>query len=93
MRAYSLLLSLLTQIIHYNIFLFQKGTLAGELERRQSRRQHLETTEVLRIFLQICEGVKAFHEAKPVPLAHRDLKTSNILLDVDNSPVIMDLGK
>uniref|UniRef100_A0A1B6GUE7 non-specific serine/threonine protein kinase n=2 Tax=Proconiini TaxID=565685 RepID=A0A1B6GUE7_9HEMI len=71
---------------------YAKGTLAGELERRQSRRQHLETTEVLRIFLQVCEAVRAFHEAEPTPLAHRDLKTANILLDVDNSPVIMDLG-
>lgn len=44
------------------------------------------------MFLQICEGVKAFHEAKPEPLAHRDLKTGNILISDDRSPVIMDLG-
>lgn len=52
----------------------------------------MDASEVLRIFVEICEGVKAFHEAKPVPLSHRDLKTANILLDVDNTPVIMDLG-
>lgn len=49
--------------------------------------------EILNIFLQICEGIKAFHEAKPEPLAHRDLKTANIVLSDDNKPVIMDLGK
>lgn len=79
--------------MEYTHGLFQKGTLASELEHRRVKGYHMEVTEVLRIFGQICEGVRAFHEAKPVPLAHRDLKTANILLDVDNSPVIMDLGK
>lgn len=45
------------------------------------------------MLLQICEGVKAFHEAKPEPLAHRDLKTANIVLGEGMTPVIMDLGK
>lgn len=71
---------------------YPKGTLANELEHRRVKGYHMEVTEVLRIFGQICEGVKAFHEAEPVPLAHRDLKTANILLDVDNTPIIMDLG-
>jgi len=53
----------------------------------------MDGVDILNMFLQICEGVKAFHEAKPLPLAHRDLKTANILLDSDNTPVIMDLGK
>nr|CAD7570788.1 unnamed protein product [Timema californicum] len=43
------------------------------------------------MFLQICEGVKAFHEATPEPLAHRDLKTSNIVIADDRTPIIMDL--
>lgn len=45
------------------------------------------------MFLQICDGVKAFHDAQPIALAHRDLKPANVLLDVDNTPVIMDLGR
>lgn len=49
--------------------------------------------DILNIFLQICEGAKAFHEAKPEPLAHRDLKTANIVLSDDRTPVIMDLGR
>lgn len=48
--------------------------------------------DILNIFLQICEGVKAFHEAKPEPLAHRDLKTANVVLNDDGIPIIMDLG-
>lgn len=49
--------------------------------------------DILNIFLQICEGVKAFHEAKPEPFAHRDLKTANIVINDDGAPVIMDLGR
>jgi len=49
-------------------------------------------TDILSTFLQICEGVKAFHEAKPEPLAHRDLKTANIVLSDNGIPIIMDLG-
>ena len=63
-----------------------------ELERRAANQRHMGPSEILSIFLQICEGIKAFHEAKPEPLAHRDLKTANGLLDNYNNPIIMDLG-
>lgn len=71
---------------------YHKGTLANELERRAKNNDYLSAISVLNIFLQICEGVKAFHEAKPDPLAHRDLKTANIVLGDGITPVIMDLG-
>ncbi|XP_012289091.1 serine/threonine-protein kinase 16 [Orussus abietinus] len=71
---------------------FRKGTLAAELERRAKTHMYLNPHDVLNIFLHICEGVKAFHESKPEPLAHRDLKTANILLGEGMTPVIMDLG-
>lgn len=73
--------------------LFQRGTLASELERRHQYKEHFSEKLLLRIFQQICEGVKCMHEAKPEPLAHRDLKTANVLLAADYTPVIMDLGK
>lgn len=72
---------------------FQKGTLADELEQRARNCDYMIPIDILSIFLQICEGVKAFHEAKPEPLAHRDLKTANIVLSDDRTPVIMDLGR
>lgn len=74
------------------MFLFQRGSLANELERRAKNKDYMSALEILNIFIQICEGVKAFHEAKPEPLAHRDLKTANIVLGDGNTPVIMDLG-
>nr|CAD7392446.1 unnamed protein product [Timema cristinae] len=69
-----------------------KGTLYNELDYRSQTKNHLEPQNILNMFLQICEGVKAFHEATPEPLAHRDLKTSNIVIADDRTPIIMDLG-
>ncbi|XP_076627282.1 serine/threonine-protein kinase 16 [Colletes latitarsis] len=71
---------------------YHKGTLANELERRARNNDYMSALDILNIFLQICEGVKAFHEAKPDPLAHRDLKTANIVLGDGSTPIIMDLG-
>ncbi|XP_032672112.1 serine/threonine-protein kinase 16 isoform X2 [Odontomachus brunneus] len=71
---------------------YHRGTLADELELRAKDNDYMSPIDILNIFLQICEGVKAFHEAKPEPLAHRDLKTANIVLSDDGAPVIMDLG-
>lgn len=49
--------------------------------------------QALQIFLGVCEGVKALHEAKPEPLAHRDLKTANIICLSDSfEPIIVDMG-
>lgn len=71
---------------------YHKGTLANYLEQRARNYDYMNPMDILSIFLQICEGVKAFHEAKPEPLAHRDLKTANIMLSNDGQPIIMDLG-
>ncbi|KAK9505894.1 hypothetical protein O3M35_009863 [Rhynocoris fuscipes] len=71
---------------------YSRGTLAYYLEMRRKTKQYMDQGDILRMFLQICDGIKVFHEAKPVALAHRDIKPGNILLDVDNTPVIMDLG-
>ncbi|XP_058794085.1 serine/threonine-protein kinase 16 isoform X2 [Phymastichus coffea] len=71
---------------------YHKGTLANELERRHKTHDYMKAVDIINIFLQICEGVKAFHEAKPEPLAHRDLKTANIVMGDGMKPVIMDLG-
>jgi len=48
-------------------------------------------SQILSIFLQICNGVKALHESDP-PLCHRDLKPHNILLNEDDTPVLIDFG-
>ncbi|KAJ9577513.1 hypothetical protein L9F63_005886 [Diploptera punctata] len=71
---------------------YYKGEQTVVLYRRSVHKEYMNPVEMLNMFVHICEGVKAFHEAKPEPLAHRDLKTANILLADDRTPVIMDLG-
>lgn len=71
---------------------FRNGTLADHLLVRSKTHNYMSEGQILQIFLGICEGLRAFHEARPVPLAHRDLKTANICLSDTMEPVIIDLG-
>lgn len=56
---------------------FKNGSLQDHLNMRAKTKDHMAESQVLQIFVGICEGLKALHEAKPEPLAHRDLKTGN----------------
>lgn len=70
---------------------FSRGTLQDELTKRAQTCNFFSEAEVLRMFHTICLAVQHMHNSKP-SLAHRDLKTANILLKDDMSPVVMDLG-
>ena len=72
---------------------FQKGTLHDELVRREARKDPFPELLLLNLFHQICDAVLYLHNLQPDPIAHRDLKPHNVLLDQDFSPVLMDLGK
>ena len=50
-------------------------------------------TAILTLFRSICEAAQYMHTMKPHPLAHRDIKTSNVLLKDDFTPLLMDFGK
>lgn len=71
---------------------YKHGSLADHLMMRSKKQDHMPEAQILQIFLGICDGLKAIHEAKPVPLAHRDLKTANICLSDSFEPIIVDLG-
>ena len=71
---------------------YKNGSLYDHLLMRAKRNDHMPESEVVNIFLGVCEGLKSFHEAKPFPLAHRDLKTANICFSDSMEPVIVDLG-
>lgn len=59
---------------------FKNGSLLDHLNMRSKANDHMAESQVLQIFVGICEGLKALHEAKPEPLAHRDLKTGKLRL-------------
>jgi serine/threonine protein kinase len=60
---------------------------------------------LLRLFLGVCAAVRELHAAQPAPLAHRDIKPHNVLMEERGRrrrkgdeeeeelvPVLMDLG-
>lgn len=61
----------------------------GTLEEYLEKNPKIETSEALKIILQICDGVEVIHEKK---VLHRDLKTANIMFDKDGNLKIMDFG-
>lgn len=71
---------------------YKLGTLQDYLGLRAIRKQFMDVQEILRIFSEICSAIEYMHGFKPEPIAHRDLKTANVCLTDDMSPVLMDLG-
>lgn len=65
------------RVSHVNILLpfYKNGSLHDHLNLRAKCNDSMSEEQILQIFVGICEGLKALHEAKPDPLAHRDLKT------------------
>lgn len=71
---------------------YKNGSLQDNLNYRARNKDYMPEAQILQLFLGICEGIKAFHDSKPEPLAHRDLKTANICLSDSMEPIIVDLG-
>ncbi|MFG0314415.1 MAG: protein kinase, partial [Phycisphaerales bacterium] len=51
--------------------------------------ESIRTEERLRLFLQICSGVRAAHQRG---VLHRDLQPGNILIEPSGSPKVLDFG-
>ena len=74
------------------VFPFYKaGSLHDELERRRLAESPLAETTLLNIFHSVCLAVQELHQSEP-PIAHRDIKPHNVLLDSNFKPVLMDFG-
>lgn len=54
-------------------------------------RERLTESEILTIFVDVCEGVAHMHNARPA-LLHRDLKVENILQSSPTSYKLCDFG-
>jgi len=70
---------------------FERGSLHDELERRKLTGNPLSQASLLSMFHSLCQAVRELHQAEP-PLAHRDIKPHNVLLDKNLGPVLMDFG-
>lgn len=56
------------------------------------RKKELDWKKRLEIIIGIAEGLKFLHKECEVSIVHRDIKASNILLDLIYRPKIADFG-
>ncbi|XP_048861870.1 serine/threonine-protein kinase 16 [Brienomyrus brachyistius] len=67
----------------------RKGSLWSVLEKLRDKGASMPEGQILHIFQGMCTGLRALHDKG---YAHRDIKPTNILLDEDDTPILMDLG-
>ncbi|CAL0327595.1 unnamed protein product [Lupinus luteus] len=71
------------------------GTLLDNAKTMSANKEFYSTSDVLQIFLQICEGLKHMHSLDP-PYAHNDVKPGNVLVTHRKGQpplaVLMDFG-
>ncbi|KAJ3107322.1 Serine/threonine-protein kinase 16 [Phlyctochytrium bullatum] len=70
---------------------FYGGGTVQDLIDRTGASSSVELKTILQIGIDVAKGLQAFHVRSP-PLAFRDLKPANILLDESGRAVLMDLG-
>jgi serine/threonine protein kinase len=61
----------------------------GTSLRKYVQEKHLTLEETLKLFATVCESVQYAHQKGVI---HRDLKPTNILVDAEGTPKIMDFG-
>jgi len=69
---------------YYSMRYMPGGSLSKQLARFSGK-----TAEIVTLVRKVVSGLQVLHEAK---IIHRDLKPHNILLDVNDEPVIADFG-
>ncbi|CAK5280905.1 unnamed protein product, partial [Mycena citricolor] len=77
----------------YEVFILMEFCPGGGIIDMMNRRlrERLTESEILQIFVDVCEGVAFMHNSRP-PLLHRDLKVENILQSSATSFKLCDFG-
>ncbi|KAJ3149221.1 Serine/threonine-protein kinase 16 [Geranomyces variabilis] len=69
---------------------YERGTVQDLIDRTPVN-EFIPLERILKISIDICSGLAAFHANDPV-LAFRDLKPANVLIGTNGEAVLMDLG-
>ena len=72
------------------LYLVMEYAHGGSLRDRLIEEEQLPVDEVVRMGLEVCEGLRVIHDKSKA--VHRDLKPSNILFGEDGTAKIADLG-
>ncbi|KAF8625185.1 hypothetical protein AX15_005494 [Amanita polypyramis BW_CC] len=77
----------------FEVFILMEYCPGGGIIDMMNRRlrERLTETEILQIFVDVCEAVACMHNLRP-PLLHRDLKVENILQSSQTSYKLCDFG-
>jgi len=70
---------------------YKYGSVQEMIENAHASGHSIPEKKVIEMFLSLCEAVLAFHTHDP-PYAHRDIKPHNLLLKLDGSICLMDMG-
>ncbi|OMO82775.1 hypothetical protein COLO4_22836 [Corchorus olitorius] len=70
----------------------ENNNLADALFGEKEVQLNLDWPTRLRICIGIAKGLAFLHEESPLKMVHRDIKTTNVLLDKDINPKISDFG-
>lgn len=69
--------------------IIMEESITGENLEEYLKDKNPDEEEKKRIYLEILDGVDILHHAQP-PIIHRDIKVSNIMINEENHPVIID---
>lgn len=71
---------------------YKNGSLQDEIERLAQTRGYIKERRIYQIFRGVCRALHVMHNYPTGPLAHRDVKPGNIMLNDDGGAVLMDFG-